>query len=85
VLIPVVTVVGLQLAALLGGTVIIEQVFNWPGLGTLAIGGIMSRDFPLIQGIILFMGFVYVTINILVDVLYSLIDPRVEVGIKEVK
>jgi peptide/nickel transport system permease protein len=85
VLIPVVTVVGLQLAALLGGTVIIEQVFNWPGLGTLAIGGIMSRDFPLIQGIILFMGVVYVTINILVDVLYSLIDPRVEVGIKEVK
>lgn len=85
VLIPVVTVVGLQLAALLGGTVIIEQVFNWPGLGTLAIGGIMSRDFPLIQGIILFMGVVYVTINILVDVLYSLIDPRVEVGTKEVK
>lgn len=85
VLIPVVTVVGLQLAALLGGTVIIEQVFNWPGLGTLAIGGIMSRDFPLIQGIILFMGVVYVTINILVDVLYSLIDPRVEVGTKEAR
>jgi peptide/nickel transport system permease protein len=85
VLIPVVTVVGLQLAALLGGTVIIEQVFNWPGLGTLAIGGIMSRDFPLIQGIILFMGVVYVSINILVDVLYSWIDPRVEVGTKEAR
>ncbi|TDL63976.1 ABC transporter permease [Rhodococcus qingshengii] len=83
VLIPVVTVIGLQLAALLGGTVIIEQVFNWPGLGTLALGAIMSRDFPLIQGIVLFMGVVYVSINILVDVLYSLIDPRVEMGTKE--
>ncbi|PAE38044.1 nickel ABC transporter permease [Bacillus sp. 7884-1] len=83
VLIPVVTVIGLQLAALLGGTVIIEQVFNWPGLGTLAIGAIMSRDFPLIQGIVLFMGVVYVTINIFVDVLYSMIDPRVEMGTKE--
>jgi peptide/nickel transport system permease protein len=83
VLIPVVTVIGLQLAALLGGTVIIEQVFNWPGLGTLALGAIMSRDFPLIQGIVLFMGVVYVTINILVDVLYSMIDPRVELGTKE--
>lgn len=83
VLIPVVTVIGLQMAALLGGTVIIEQVFNWPGLGTLAIGAIMSRDFPLIQGIILFMGVVYVTINILVDVLYCIIDPRVEMGTKE--
>ncbi len=83
VLIPVVTVVGLQMAALLGGTVIIEQVFNWPGLGTLALGAIMSRDFPLIQGIVLFMGVVYVTMNILVDVLYSVIDPRVEIGTKE--
>lgn len=83
VLIPVVTVIGLQLAALLGGTVIIEQVFNWPGLGTLALGGITSRDFPLIQGTILFMGVVYVSINILVDILYSIIDPRVELGAKE--
>jgi peptide/nickel transport system permease protein len=83
VLIPVVTVIGLQLAALLGGTVIIEQVFNWPGLGTLALGGITSRDFPLIQGTILFMGVVYVSINIFVDILYSMIDPRVELGVKE--
>lgn len=83
VLIPVVTVIGLQLAALLGGTVIIEQVFNWPGLGTLALGAIMSRDFPIIQGTVLFMGAVYVSINIFVDVLYSFIDPRVEMGTKE--
>ena len=83
VLIPVVTVIGLQMAALLGGTVIIEQVFNWPGLGTLSIGAIMSRDFPLIQGIVLFMGVVYVTINILVDILYGIIDPRGELSVKE--
>jgi len=82
VLIPVVTVIGLQLASLIGGTVIIEQVFNWPGLGTMAIGSILSRDFPLIQGTILFMGVVYVVINTIVDILYHAIDPRVEFGAK---
>lgn len=80
VLLPIVTVIGLQMAALLGGTVIIEQVFNWPGLGTLAIDAISSRDFPLIQGTVLFMGVVYVSINILVDISYGIIDPRVEMG-----
>lgn len=77
-MIPVVTIVGLQIASLLGGTVIIEQVFNWPGLGTLAISAIASRDFPLIQGIILFIGFVFVAVNLLVDLLYGLIDPRIK-------
>ncbi|MGO0060394.1 nickel ABC transporter permease [Brevibacillus fluminis] len=78
VMIPIVTIVGLQLATLLGGAIIIEQVFNWPGIGTLAIDAIASRDFPLIQGIIMFMGFVYVTVNSLVDLLYGLLDPRIE-------
>ncbi len=78
VMIPVVTVVGLQIAALLGGAVIIEQVFSWPGIGTLAISAIASRDFPMIQGIILFMGVVYVCVNLLVDLLYGLIDPRID-------
>lgn len=82
VLIPIITVIGLQIAALLGGTVIIEQVFNWPGLGTLSIGAIMSRDFPMIQGTVLFMGVVYVSVNILVDIVYSLIDPRVKLNEK---
>lgn len=82
VLIPIITVIGLQIAALLGGTVIIEQVFNWPGLGTLSIGAIMSRDFPMIQGTVLFMGVVYVSVNILVDIFYSLIDPRVNLNEK---
>lgn len=78
VMIPVVTVVGLQIATLLGGAVIIEQVFNWPGIGTLAIRAISSRDFPMIQGIVLLMGFVYVVVNMMVDLLYGLIDPRVD-------
>ncbi|PEL11177.1 nickel ABC transporter permease [Bacillus sp. AFS017336] len=82
VLIPIITVIGLQIAALLGGTVIIEQVFNWPGLGTLSIGAIMSRDFPMIQGTVLFMGAVYVSVNILVDIVYSIIDPRVKLNEK---
>src|SRR5699024_7719977 len=77
-MIPVVTIVGIQIASLLGGTVIIEKIFNWPGLGTLAIDSILARDFPMVQGIILFIGFVFVVINILVDILYGIIDPRVK-------
>jgi len=79
-MIPVVTIIGLQIASLLGGTVIIERVFDWPGLGSLAISAISSRDFPLVQGIILFIGMIFVMINILIDMLYSFIDPRIEVG-----
>ncbi|MFP3381725.1 ABC transporter permease subunit, partial [Bacillus sp. SIMBA_069] len=56
------------------------RVFDWPGLGSLAIGAIASRDFPLVQGIILFIGVIFVLINILIDILYSFIDPRIEVG-----
>jgi peptide/nickel transport system permease protein len=78
-MIPVVTIVGLQIASLLGGTVIIEQVFSWPGLGSLAINSILARDFPMVQGIVLFIGIIFVTINILVDLLYGLIDPRIRV------
>jgi len=79
-MIPVVTIIGLQIASLLGGTVIIERVFDWPGLGSLAINAIASRDFPLVQGIILFIGVIFVLVNLLVDILYSLIDPRIEIG-----
>ncbi|GIO08057.1 glutathione ABC transporter permease [Brevibacillus reuszeri] len=78
VMIPVVAVVGLQIAALLGGAVIVEQVFNWPGIGTLAIEAISSRDFPMIQGIVLFMGAIYVIVNICVDLLYAVLDPRID-------
>jgi peptide/nickel transport system permease protein len=77
-MIPVVTIIGLQIASLLGGTVIIEQVFSWPGLGSLAIDAIATRDFPLIQGIILFIGVMFVVVNLLVDIIYGLIDPRID-------
>lgn len=80
VMIPVVTVVGLQMASLLGGAVLIEQVFSWPGIGTLAIDAILSRDFPMIQGTTLFMGIVYVSVNIVIDLLYGFIDPRIDVS-----
>jgi peptide/nickel transport system permease protein len=76
-LIPVVTVVGSQFGYLLSGEVLLEMVFSWPGLGTLMINGILARDFPLVQGIILFVAAIYVMVNLLVDLLYSALDPRI--------
>jgi len=76
-LIPVVTVVGLNFGALLGGSVITEQVFNLPGLGTLLLASIDRRDYPVIQAIVLLISVIYVVINLLVDLLYGLLDPRV--------
>lgn len=78
-LIPVVTVTGLQIAVLLGGAVFIESVFALPGLGRFAIQAIGARDYPQIQGIVLFTATVYVLINLLVDLLYGWIDPRIRV------
>lgn len=75
-LIPVVTVVGLQVGTLLGGTVIIEQVFSLPGIGRFALEGINLRDYPVVQGAVLFIALAFVLVNLLTDVLYSLIDPR---------
>ncbi len=76
-LIPVVTVIGLQLGGLLGGAVLTETVFAWPGLGRLAVNAIYSRDIPLVQGTILFTAVAFVVINLAVDALYALLDPRV--------
>jgi peptide/nickel transport system permease protein len=76
-LIPVVTVVGLNFGALLGGSVITEQVFNLPGLGTLLLASIDRRDYPVIQAIVLLISVVYIVINLLVDLLYGFLDPRV--------
>ncbi|ASJ55924.1 peptide ABC transporter permease [Brevibacillus formosus] len=83
VMIPIVAVIGLELAGLLGGAVIVEQVFGWPGVGTLAIQAISSRDFPMIQGTTLFIGAVYVLVVILIDVLYAILDPRIDYAAKE--
>lgn len=76
-MIPVVTVVGIQIGRLLGGAIIIEQVFNLPGIGRLAIDAIQQRDYTMIQGVVLFTTFAFVVINLLVDLLYAFMDPRI--------
>jgi peptide/nickel transport system permease protein len=76
-LLPVVTIVGLQFGALLSGAVITENVFAWPGVGTLLIQAITARDYPLVQGCVLVIALCYVAVNFLTDLLYALIDPRV--------
>lgn len=74
--IPVVTVIGLQMGNLIGGTVLCENVFNWPGLSTLLVKAINARDYPLIQGCILIMSAVFILTNLVVDIVYGLLDPR---------
>lgn len=76
-LIPVVTVVGLQFGGMLSGAVVTETVFSRPGLGTLIVKGILWKDYPLIQGTVLFVGVSYVLVNLLVDMIYAWIDPRI--------
>jgi ABC-type dipeptide/oligopeptide/nickel transport system permease component len=76
-LIPVVTIVGLQLGAVLTGTIITETIFSWPGVGRLLIQAINFRDYPLVQGCILFIAVTYVMMNLLVDVAYAWLDPRI--------
>jgi peptide/nickel transport system permease protein len=79
-MIPAVTFIGLQLGSLLGGTVILEQVFSWPGVGRLALDAISNRDFPLVQGAVLTLAAVMVIVNLLVDLSYGFLDPRIKVG-----
>ena len=79
-MIPIVTVMGIMIGGLLGGAVVIEQVFSIPGMGRLIIGAVLSRDFPVIQGGLLFLALIYLTVNLLVDLLYAVIDPRVRLG-----
>ena len=76
-LIPIITFMGLQLGACLSGTIVIENVFSWPGIGTLLITAIRQRDFPMIQGIALFIAAMYLLLNLLVDLSYPFIDPRI--------
>jgi ABC-type dipeptide/oligopeptide/nickel transport system permease component len=77
-LIPVVTLVGLQAAFLLGGAVVTETMFSWPGVGRLAVGAIVSSDFPTAQGAIMILALAFLFINLIVDVLYVVLDPRVQ-------
>ena len=77
---PVITTLSSSLAATLGGVFFIEYIFNWPGIGLLAMDSIMKLDFPMIQGTILFSAIVFVVINFFVDILYALINPKVKLG-----
>jgi peptide/nickel transport system permease protein len=79
-LIVVITIVGLQLGALISGAVVTEQIFVLPGFGKLTIDAVFTRDYPMIQGVVLVTATAYIVINLLVDLLYSVIDPRVRVG-----
>ena len=76
-LVPIVTVIGVQAGYLLGGAVLTETVFAWPGVGTLMVQGILARDFPLVQGAVLVVALTFVLVNLLVDLLYAWLDPRI--------
>jgi peptide/nickel transport system permease protein len=76
-LIPVITIVGLQFGSLLAGTIVTETIFSWPGIGRLAVQAIAARDYPLLQGCILIIALSYVGVNLLTDLVYAIVDPRV--------
>jgi peptide/nickel transport system permease protein len=76
-MIPIITVVGLQFGLLLGGAVLTETVFAWPGVGRLIVDSILARDYPVIQGAILIFGLLYIMVNLVVDLIYALVDPRI--------
>jgi peptide/nickel transport system permease protein len=79
-LLPVLTVLGMQFGSLLGGAVITETVFNWPGIGSLLVESIQRRDYPVVQGCVLLISLCYVLINLVTDLLYVRIDPRIRLG-----
>src|SRR2546425_1718581 len=79
-MLPVITILGVQFASLLGGTVIIESVFSWPGVGGLMLDGISNRDYAVVQGGLLLLVLLFIVINLLVDLTYALIDPRLRAG-----
>jgi peptide/nickel transport system permease protein len=77
---PVVTVIGLEVGSLLGGAILTEQVFAWPGVGRLTIEAITNRDFPMVQAAVLFFAAIFVVVNLVVDISYTVLDPRVRLG-----
>jgi ABC-type dipeptide/oligopeptide/nickel transport system permease component len=79
---PTVTVMGVRIGTLLGGAIIVEMVFSWPGLGRLIIDAIRARDYPTVQGAVLVMAVVFVLVNLIADLLYAWLDPRVRYGRK---
>lgn len=79
-LVPILTITGIQLATLLGGVIVVEVVFAWPGLGRLVYNAVAARDYPLIQGAVLLIAALFLLINLLVDVLYAVVDPRIRLA-----
>ncbi|HEY9267156.1 MAG TPA: ABC transporter permease [Mycobacterium sp.] len=79
-LVPILTITGIQLATLLGGVIVVEVVFAWPGLGRLVYNAVAARDYPLIQGTVLLIAALFLLINLLVDVLYAVVDPRIRLA-----
>jgi peptide/nickel transport system permease protein len=79
-LIPTVTMIGLQMGFLIGGTVVVETVFAWPGVGMLVVDSIFARDYPVVQGVVLVIAVIVVLINLLVDVTYTVLDPRIRLS-----
>lgn len=77
-LLPLITLLGLSLGSLLGGTAVVEIIFSWPGLGKMAVSAILARDYPLVQGYVLWVALIYMIINLLVDISYRYLDPRLK-------
>ncbi|HAE81793.1 MAG TPA: peptide ABC transporter, partial [Ktedonobacter sp.] len=76
-IIPVITVIGLQVGAIIGGAFVVETIFLWPGVGQLAVSSILAKDYPTVQGVVLFSAFSYMGANLLVDICYAVLDPRI--------
>ena len=74
---PVITVIGGQLGGLLGGAILTETIFSWPGMGTWTYQAILSRDYPIVQGSVLVSATIFVFVNLIVDILYAVLDPRI--------
>jgi peptide/nickel transport system permease protein len=74
---PVITILGLELGGLLGGAVVTETIFAWPGIGKLAVEAVIARDFPIVQAVVLLAAATFVVVNLFVDLLYGFLDPRV--------
>ena len=79
-MLPVVTIAGLQFGSIISGAVLVETVFSWPGLGTLAFDSILSRDYPTILGILFFSSLLVIVANLITDFVYRLVDPRIRTG-----
>jgi peptide/nickel transport system permease protein len=77
-LLPITTTIGLQFGSLLGGAILTETIFSWPGIGSWIYEGILTRDYPVVQGGVVFVAITFVAINLLVDISYAFIDPRIQ-------